>query len=188
MSAADVDGDGDTDVLGAAHWADDVVWWENTAGDGTAWTEHTVDDDLDGPYSIFTADVDGDGDTDVLGAVDAEGIYWWENVAGDGTTTATVLTQAMVARGMRAVTSGHNPMALKRGMDRAAAAVTEEIAKRAKKIRTQEDVANVATLAANNDETIGKLIAEALEKVGRDGVVTVEEGKGLETTLEVRAG
>ena len=66
--AADVDGDGDTDVLGAATLADDIAWWENTAGDGTAWTEHTVDGDFDSARSVFAADVDGDGDLDVLGA------------------------------------------------------------------------------------------------------------------------
>ncbi len=68
MFAADVDGDGDTDVLGAAAIADDIAWWENTAGDGTAWTEHTVDGAFDGGYSVYATDLDGDGDTDVLAA------------------------------------------------------------------------------------------------------------------------
>ena len=84
--AADVDGDGDLDVLGAATAADDIAWWENTAGDGTAWTEHTVDGDFDGAWSVYAADVDGDGDLDVLGAAAvADDIAWWENTAGDGT-------------------------------------------------------------------------------------------------------
>jgi PKD domain-containing protein/VCBS repeat protein len=84
--AADVDGDGDIDVLGAAYFADDITWWENTAGDGSAWTEHTVDGTFDGAYSVYAADVDGDGDTDILGAArSANDITWWENTAGDGT-------------------------------------------------------------------------------------------------------
>ncbi len=84
--AADVDGDGDLDVLGAATYADDITWWENTSGDGTAWTEHTVDSDFDGAWSVYAADVDGDGDLDVLGAaVTADAITWWENTSGDGT-------------------------------------------------------------------------------------------------------
>jgi len=84
--AADVDGDGDIDVLGAAYNADDITWWENTAGDGTAWTEHTVDGDFDGATSVYAADVDRDGDLDVLGtAAAANDITWWENTAGDGT-------------------------------------------------------------------------------------------------------
>ena len=85
--AADVDGDGDTDVLGAARTADDITWWENTAGDGSAWTEHTIAGAFGGANSVYAADVDGDGDTDVLGAADAANdITWWENTAGDGLT------------------------------------------------------------------------------------------------------
>jgi len=111
-----------------------------------------------------------------------------QDVAGDGTTTAAVLTQAMVRRGLRAVAAGANPMAVKRGMDRAGRALVDEIARRSKKIRGTGEIANVATLAANNDAKLGAMIAEALEKVGREGVVTLEEGKGLETTLEVVEG
>ena len=84
--AADVDGDGDLDVLGAAYGADDISWWENTAGNGTAWTEHIVDSDFDGAESVHAADVDGDGDLDVLGAAaGAYDITWWENTTGNGT-------------------------------------------------------------------------------------------------------
>ena len=85
--AADVDGDGDMDVLGAANEDDDITWWENTAGDGTAWTEYTVDGAFDGAYFVYAADIDGDGDMDILGAAFHDGdIAWWENTAGDGTT------------------------------------------------------------------------------------------------------
>ena len=84
--AADVDGDGDTDILGAAGIADDITWWENTAGDGSAWAEHTVANAFDGAYSVYASDVDGDGDTDILGAANsADDIAWWENTAGNGT-------------------------------------------------------------------------------------------------------
>ena len=84
--ATDVDGDGDTDVLGAAHMSDDIAWWENTDGTGTEWTKHTVDDSFDGPNSVYAADIDGDGDTDVLGAaVYIDEVTWWENTDGTGT-------------------------------------------------------------------------------------------------------
>ncbi len=84
---ADVDGDGDMDVLGAAYYDASIAWWENTAGNGTSWTEHTVDGAFDEAYSVYAADVDGDGDMDVLGAaIDDDAIAWWENTAGDGTT------------------------------------------------------------------------------------------------------
>jgi flagellar hook assembly protein FlgD len=83
--AADMDGDGDLDVLGAASTADDIAWWENTAGNGSAWTEHTVDGSFDGAFAVYAADIDGDGDVDVLGAaITADDIAWWENTAGDG--------------------------------------------------------------------------------------------------------
>ena len=86
VSVADVDGDGDLDVLGAAFDADDIAWWENTAGDGTAWTEHAVDSDFDGARSVAAGDIDGDGDLDILGAAfEADDIVWWENTAGNGT-------------------------------------------------------------------------------------------------------
>jgi PKD repeat protein len=85
VSAFDIDKDGDIDVLGAAMVAGDITWWENSAGDGSAWTEHTIDDSFDGAQSVYAADVDGDGDIDVLGAAtDADDIIWWENSAGDG--------------------------------------------------------------------------------------------------------
>jgi chaperonin GroEL len=108
--------------------------------------------------------------------------------AGDGTTTAVVLAQAMVAEGLRAVAGGVHPMAVKRGLDRGAGLVVQEIARGAKKVRGRVDIAAVATLAANQDPELGELIAEALEKVGEDGVVTVEEGKGRATTLDVVEG
>ncbi len=87
VHAADVDGDGDTDILGAATTADAITWWENTAGDGSAWTEHSVDDAFDGAFSVYAMDVDGDGDTDILGAAFLSAdVTWWENLAGDGSS------------------------------------------------------------------------------------------------------
>jgi chaperonin GroEL len=109
------------------------------------------------------------------------------DVAGDGTTTATVLAQAMVRYGLRNVTAGADPTALKRGMDAAAAAVSEALLARAVPVDRREDVAHVATVSAQ-DATIGELIAEAMERVGRDGVITVEEGSTLATELEVTEG
>src|SRR2546422_11194922 len=103
------------------------------------------------------------------------------DIAGDGTTTATVLAQAIFREGLKNVTAGANPMSLKRGIDLAVAAVVEEIAKLSKKVSGEEDIANVATISANGDRRIGKLLAEAIEKVGRDGVVTVEEAKSMTT-------
>jgi chaperonin GroEL len=110
------------------------------------------------------------------------------DVAGDGTTTATVLAQAIVREGMKNVTAGSNPMALKRGIDKAVEAVVEEIKKISKPTKGKKEIAQVATISANNDKTIGDLIADAMEKVGKDGVITVEEAKGVETTLEVVEG
>jgi len=110
------------------------------------------------------------------------------DVAGDGTTTATVLAQAIIREGMRNVTAGSNPMALKRGIDKAVEAVIEEIKKISKPTKGKKEIAQVATISANNDKTIGDLIADAMEKVGKDGVITVEEAKGVDTTLEVVEG
>jgi len=110
------------------------------------------------------------------------------DVAGDGTTTATVLAQAIIREGMRNVTAGSNPMALKRGIDKAVEAVIEEIKKISKPTKGKKEIAQVATISANNDKTIGDLIADAMEKVGKDGVITVEEAKGMETTLDVVEG
>jgi len=109
------------------------------------------------------------------------------DVAGDGTTTATVLAQAIYREGAKNVTAGANPMELKRGIDLAVKAVVEHIDKMAKPVEGKE-IAHVGTISANNDPEIGKIIAEAMEKVGKDGVITVEEAKGLETTLEVVEG
>src|SRR5204862_279585 len=109
------------------------------------------------------------------------------DVAGDGTTTATVLAQAIYREGSRNVTAGANPMELKRGIEKAVAAVTEELKKLSKPVAGKM-IAQVGTISANNDETIGKIIAEAMEKVGKDGVITVEEAKSMETSLEVVEG
>jgi len=109
------------------------------------------------------------------------------DVAGDGTTTATLLAQAMIREGMRNVAAGANPMILKRGIEKAVAAVVEEIKKSAKKVETKDAIAQVASISAS-DEEIGKLIAEAMEKVGKDGVITVEESKTMGTDLEVVEG
>src|SRR5687767_6140421 len=109
------------------------------------------------------------------------------DVAGDGTTTATVLAQAIYREGMKNVTAGANPMELKRGVDKAVTAVIEELKKLSKPVKGKM-IAQVGTISANNDETIGQIIAEAMEKVGKDGVITVEEAKTLETSLEVVEG
>jgi chaperonin GroEL len=110
------------------------------------------------------------------------------DVAGDGTTTATVLAQAIIVEGSKAVAAGMNPMDLKRGIDTAVKAVVEEIAKQSKKVNGKADIAQVATISANGDTTIGAYIADAMEAVGQEGVITVEEAKGLETTLETVKG
>jgi len=109
------------------------------------------------------------------------------DVAGDGTTTATVLAQAIYREGSKNVTAGANPMEIKRGIDQAVAAAVKAIDDLAKPVEGS-DIAHVGTISANNDQEIGKIIAEAMEKVGKDGVITVEEAKGLETTLEVVEG
>ncbi len=110
------------------------------------------------------------------------------DLAGDGTTTATVLAQAIYRHGLRNVTAGANPMGLQRGIDQAVDKVVEELKKMSKSTKDKKEIAQVATIASNNDKTIGSLIAEAMEKVGKDGVITVEEAKGMETTLEVVEG
>src|SRR5467141_360495 len=109
------------------------------------------------------------------------------DVAGDGTTTATVLAQAIFREGVKTVAAGANPMAVKRGIERAVAAATEKIKELAKPVKG-EMIAQVATVSANNDSTIGNIIAEAMKKVGKDGVITVEEAKAIETTLDVVEG
>jgi chaperonin GroEL len=110
------------------------------------------------------------------------------DIAGDGTTTATVLAQAIVKEGAKSVAAGANPMDLKRGVDLAVAAVVKELKAKAKNITSSSEVAQVGTISANGDEEIGKKISEAMEKVGNEGVITVEESKGLETELEVVEG
>jgi len=110
------------------------------------------------------------------------------DVAGDGTTTATVLAQAIFTEGLKLVAAGRNPMAIKRGIDKAVDAVVAELEKIAKPTRDQKEIAQVGTISANNDATIGNIIAEAMNKVGKEGVITVEEAKGLETTLDVVEG
>lgn len=111
-----------------------------------------------------------------------------QDVAGDGTTTATVLAQNMIHEGFRHVTAGGNPMHLKRGMEKALEKVLESIQKQSKKVRDSADIEHLATVSANGDSEIGKMIATAIEEVGDDGVITVEEGKGLETEMEVVDG
>jgi chaperonin GroEL len=108
--------------------------------------------------------------------------------AGDGTTTATVLARAIYEEGLKLVAAGHNPMDLKRGIDKAVEAVVGELKKLSHKTQGKKEIAQVGTISANGDETIGNIIAEAMEKVGKEGVITVEEAKGLETTLEVVEG
>ena len=110
------------------------------------------------------------------------------DTAGDGTTTATVLAQAITREGLKNVAAGANPMDIKRGMDAAVAAVIEKLGKMAVKINGKEHIAQVATISANNDSEIGDLLADAMEKVGKDGVITLEESKTAETTLEVVEG
>jgi chaperonin GroEL len=110
------------------------------------------------------------------------------DVAGDGTTTATVLAQAIFREGSRLVVAGMNPMELKRGIEKAVVAVTAELEKMSKPTRDADEIAQVGSISANNDDTIGKIISDAMEKVGKEGVITVEEGKSLETELEVVEG
>jgi len=110
------------------------------------------------------------------------------DIAGDGTTTATVLAEAIYREGLKNVTAGANPMSLKRGIDKAVEAMVEQLGKLSKKVKTSEEIAQVGTISANGDTTIGNIIAEAMEKVGKDGTITVEEAKSIETTLDVVEG
>ena len=110
------------------------------------------------------------------------------DVAGDGTTTATVLAQAMVKEGLKNVTSGANPMLIKRGIEKAVNEIVAHIKSEAKQIKGKEEIAQVATISANNDKEIGELISDAMEKVGKEGVITVEEAKSLETNLSLVEG
>jgi chaperonin GroEL len=110
------------------------------------------------------------------------------DVAGDGTTTAAVLAQAIYKEGLKLVAAGHNPMDIKRGIEKAVQKVIEELDKLKKETKDKREIQQVGTISANNDESIGKIIAEAMEKVGKEGVITVEEAKGLETTLEIVEG
>src|ERR1700756_4757558 len=108
--------------------------------------------------------------------------------AGDGTTTATILALSVYQEGLRAVTSGANPMSIKRGIDKAVDAAVKSLENQTKKLSKKEEMEQVASISANNDPTIGKLMADAFEKVGKDGVITVEEGKTSETTLDFAEG
>ena len=110
------------------------------------------------------------------------------DVAGDGTTTATLLAQAIYAQGLRSVTAGSNPMELKRGIDTTVKTVVSELNKISRDLTTAEEIAQVASISANNDSEIGDLIAQSMEKVGKDGVITVEEAKSIDTHLDVVEG
>ncbi|HEY4040617.1 MAG TPA: chaperonin GroEL, partial [Rhodopila sp.] len=110
------------------------------------------------------------------------------DVAGDGTTTAIVLAQAIIREGAKAVSAGMNPMDVKRGVDKAVVALVAELEKRSKKITTQAETAQVGTISANDEPEVGKMIAEAMQKVGNEGVITVEEAKGMVTELDVVEG
>ena len=110
------------------------------------------------------------------------------DIAGDGTTTATVLAQSIYREGVKLVTAGHNPMEIKRGIDKAVAVIVEELKKASKKTEEQKEIAQVGIISANNDSTIGNIIAEAMDKVGKEGVITVEEAKGMETNLDIVEG
>src|SRR6201988_4701671 len=110
------------------------------------------------------------------------------DVAGDGTTTATVLAQSIVQEGMKYVAAGMNPMDLKRGIDKAVEAVVEELKKLSKPCKSSKEIAQVGSISANGDPEIGKIIADAMDKVGKEGVITVEDGSGLQSELEVGEG
>jgi chaperonin GroEL len=110
------------------------------------------------------------------------------DIAGDGTTTATVLAEAIYREGLKNVTAGANPMSLKRGIDKAVVAMVDQLARLSKKVKSAEEIAQVGTISANGDDTIGNIIAEAMDKVGKDGTITVEEAKSIETSLDVVEG
>ena len=110
------------------------------------------------------------------------------DIAGDGTTTATVLVEAIYREGLKNVTAGASPMEIRRGIDQATEAVVSALEKQSKKVKDNEEIAQVGTISANGETTIGKIIAQAMEKVGKDGTITVEEAKGIETTLDVVEG
>ena len=111
-----------------------------------------------------------------------------EKAAGDGTTTATILARAMVREGAKAVAADMNPMDVRRGIDLAVAAVVEEIGKRSRRVKTRDEINQVATVAANNDPQVGAMISRAMEEVGESGVITIEEGTGIDTELDVVEG
>src|SRR5437870_6129789 len=110
------------------------------------------------------------------------------DVAGDGTTTATVLARAIFAEGIKMVAAGHDPMSLKRGIDKAVSAIVDELKNLSKPTKDPKELAQVGTISANNDSTIGDVIAEAMQKVGKEGVITVEEAKSLDTQREIVEG
>ena len=110
------------------------------------------------------------------------------DIAGDGTTTATVLAESIYREGLRNVTAGANPISLQRGINKAAAAVVDELKKISKTVDTSKEIAQVATVSSNWDAEIGNIIAEAMDKVGKDGTITVEEAKGIDTSLDVVEG
>ena len=110
------------------------------------------------------------------------------DLAGDGTTTATVLARAIYSEGLKLVAAGHDPMSIKRGMDKAVGKIVDELKVISKPTRDRDEIAQVGTISANNDKAIGAILAEAMDKVGKEGVITVEEAKGLETTLDLVEG
>ncbi|HSR02739.1 MAG TPA: chaperonin GroEL, partial [Methylophilaceae bacterium] len=110
------------------------------------------------------------------------------DIAGDGTTTATVLAQAIIREGMKSVAAGMNPMDLKRGIDKAVEAAIDELKKQSKPCTTSKEIAQVGSISANSDESVGQIIADAMEKVGKEGVITVEDGSGLSNELDVVEG
>src|SRR2546429_8298652 len=110
------------------------------------------------------------------------------DAAGDGTTTATILAHAIVREGAKSVAAGMNPMDLKRGVEKAVEAVVADLKKRSKKVKSNDEIGQVGTISANGDKTVGKMIAEAMQKVGNEGAITVEEAKSLETELDVVEG